>query len=337
MGSFFYFTLIFLFCFFEFLYAEWVAIPGPKPYDNYLAVTWPYDGTVLVAGYQVSGGNILISQDYGVTWTSLNTTDGSTFGSLYSLVSSTISSTVYYLAVDDSGNIFGATGNGQSWSLYSSAPTQLYGATFGSNGYAFVCGYNNKIYRSSTASSFQTWSSVGPSIGTVAQFNDISTINGVNVIVVGSRGFVYYSSSSGASGTWTAGSSGISGTSAFIYCVKHITTTSALAGGSSGYLAKTTDGGATWTKITLFASTATIRFHTISVITVSSSTYVYVTASSGSIYWSTDQGSSFSLLVSTGSTLYSLAMYDLNHGAIAGVGVYTLVPSKIFLIPSYLN
>jgi photosystem II stability/assembly factor-like uncharacterized protein len=321
----------FLLLLFELVTAEWVAIPGPKQYANYLAVTWPAQGSVIAAGYQVSGGNIITSSDYGVTWTAVNTTDQSTFGSLYGLYSQRVSGVSYNLAVDDSGQVFGSLGNGTSWSLYATVPTQLFGVTIGTNGYGFVCGYNNRIYRSSTASSFATWSSVGPTIGTIAQFNDISTFDGVNVIAVGSRGMVYYSSSSGALNSWTAGSSGISGVTAFIYCVMHATSSVAFAGGSAGYVAKTTDNGATWTRISIFASTVTIRFHAISTF---QSVYVFIVGSNGAIHWSSDTGSTFSLLTSTGTTLYSIAMYDLTYGvagAVAGTGVFTLVSSKYFL------
>jgi hypothetical protein len=257
-------------------------------------------------------------------------------GSLYGLATKSISGVQYNLAVDDSGQVFGATGNGTSWSLYASGMMPLFGVTIGANGYAFVCGSSNKIYRSSSPL-FSSWSNVGPTIGTTIQFNDVSTLDGVNIIAVGSRGTVYYSSSSGSLNTWTAGTSGISGPSAVIFCVAHATTTTAFAAGGSGYVARTTNGGAAWTRITtIFSSSVTIRFHAISIY---QSSNVFIVGSSGDIYWSSDTGTTWSLLASTGKTLYSIGMYDLTYGvagAVAGSGLFTLVSSKFDTSPTYL-
>lgn len=181
-------VFLFILLFFStFTKGEWVQISTTQVYDNFLAVTWPYAGTVLAAGYQVSGGNILLSNDDGVSWKTINTTSFS-FGSLYALISNTISSTTYYLAVDDSGYVYGSTGDGTTWTQKAQVPTQLFGAVIGSNGNAYVCGYNNKVYRSTTASSYSTWTSTSPTISGVNYLNDVSTFDGVNVIVVGSRG-----------------------------------------------------------------------------------------------------------------------------------------------------
>lgn len=167
--------------------SEWVRIPGPEVYDNFLAVTWPYDGTVLAAGYQVAAGNIIRSTDDGVTWTTVEPSSFS-FGSLYGLYSKTISSTTYYLAVDDNGNIYGSTGDGTTWEELASVPTALFGVTIGSNGNAYVSGYNNKVYRSTESSAYATWTSVSPTISGINYINDVSTYDGTNVIIVGSRG-----------------------------------------------------------------------------------------------------------------------------------------------------
>jgi photosystem II stability/assembly factor-like uncharacterized protein len=318
--------------------SEWVAIPGPDQYSNFLAVTWPYDGTVLAAGYQVSGGSIIISEDFGVHWKKANLTDGSTFGSMYALASRNLdantvtlpggyTSSVFYLAVDDGGEIFGSTGDGKEWSLFASVPAQLYGVTIASNGYAFACGFGNKVYRSLASSGYLTWASVSPSPGVSIQFNDVSSVDGINVIIVGSRGSAYYSSNSGTS--WTKGTNGLAIT-AVVYCVAHATTLTAFAGGDKGYVARTVNGGSTWTTLSVFTNptTITVRFHAISTF---QSTYVFVAGSNGFIYWSSDTGASWTLLVNTAQTIYSISMYDLTNGvagAISGVGVYTLVPSK---------
>jgi photosystem II stability/assembly factor-like uncharacterized protein len=318
--------------------SEWVAIPGPDQYSNFLAVTWPSDGTVLAAGYQVSGGSIIISEDYGVHWKKANLTDGNTFGSMYAIASRNLdantvtlpggaTSSIYYLAVDDVGEIFGSTGDGKHWSLFATKGAQFYGVTIASNGNAFVCGSGNKVYLSYASSGYLTWVAKSPSPGVSIQFNDVSSVNGIDVIIVGSRGSAYFSSTSGDS--WTKGTNGLAITTV-LYCVAHATTLTAFAGGDKGYVARTTNGGSTWTTLSVFTNptTVTVRFHAISTF---QSTYVFVAGSNGFIYWSSNTGDSWTLLVNTAQTLYSISMYDLSNGvagAISGVGVYTLVPSK---------
>eukprot|EP00975_Prorocentrum_lima_P033874 7114407-Prorocentrum_lima.AAC.1 len=64
--------------------------------------------------------------------------------------------------------------------------------------------------------------------------------------------------------------------------------------GETGYLAKTTDGGATWTTMSAFSSSYTSRFHAISMLD-SSVAYVVASPSSGSsggvVYETLDGGS----------------------------------------------
>jgi hypothetical protein len=97
------------------------------------------------------------------------------------------------------------------------------------------------------------------------------------------------------------------------------------AGGASGYLAITNDGGVTWTSVTPFASTVTIRFHSIKMI---SATEAYVAGSNGQIYHTLNAGTSWTLVAATGVTLYSIDVFSETQGtagAIAGSQVYTIV------------
>lgn len=102
------------------------------------------------------------------------------------------------------------------------------------------------------------------------------------------------------------------------------------AGGASGYLAITNDGGVTWTSVSPFASTVTIRFHSIRML---SATEAYVGGSDGKVYRTQNAGSTWSLEASTGVTLYSIDVYSLTQGtagAIAGSQVYTIVSGRNF-------
>lgn len=85
----------------------------------------------------------------------------------------------------------------------------------------------------------------------------------------------------------------------------------------------------TWTNVSPFASTVTIRFHSIRMV---SATEAYVAGSNGRIYRTQNAGSTWSLETSTGVTLYSIDVWSDTQGtagAIAGSQVYTIV-SGIF-------
>lgn len=104
--------------------------------------------------------------------------------------------------------------------------------------------------------------------------------------------------------------------------------TNAQAGGASGYLAITHDGGVTWTNVTPFPSSVTIRFHSIKML---SDTEAYVAGSNGDIYHTLNAGSSWVKVAATGVTLYSLDVFSETQGtagAIAGSQVYTIVSGK---------
>jgi photosystem II stability/assembly factor-like uncharacterized protein len=88
----------------------------------------------------------------------------------------------------------------------------------------------------------------------------------------------------------------------------------------------------TWTNVSPFASTVTIRFHSIRML---SDTEAYVAGSDGKVYRTENAGSTWSLEASTGVTLYSIDVYSLTQGtagAIAGSQVYTIVSGEEFML-----
>lgn len=303
-----------------------------KSYSLYSAVTWPSDGTVLACSYDSKGGLIIRSTDYGITWTQV----ASIPFALNGLTSTTLTANglTYYMAVDNSRRTYMSNGTGQTWGRVGDRPSNnLFSAAIGKNGNAFTAGAN-VVRRASYSTLFSTWTTL-----TVAPdpfFNlwfDVSTSDGVNVIIVGSDGMVYYSSSSGDS--WTAGSSG---TNSSIYCVSHAASSSvfAMAAGASGYLAKTSDGGSTWTLMTAFSADYTAQYRSISVLTT---TEAYVAAYSttvdpkGVVYRTFNGGTTWSLMSSVTSQLFSLAMYSSDYGVAGstdGVGIYALVAGMYY-------
>ena len=189
----------------------------------------------------------------------------------------------------------------------------------------------NHVWRASSSTLFRTWTSLTvPADGILETplWFDVSTSDGVNVIIVGTNGLTFYSTSSGDS--WVAGSSG---TNNSIYCVSHANASSvfAMAAGANGYLARTLNGGSTWTVMTAFSTDYTSYFRSIAVLTTSEA-YVaaYSTAVSpkGVVYRSSNGGTSWILMASVDYELYSLAMYSSDYGVAGstdGIGIYTLV------------
>lgn len=153
-----------------------------------------------------------------------------------------------------------------------------------------------------------------------------SSFDGTNVIAVASSGYIYYSHTSGGSWYQTTNSF----TTESIYCLSHSSSLIAMAGGASGYVAKTNDGGESWTKMTVFSSSSvSVQLHSISLL---SNTDAYVAGDDGSVYMTVNFGSSWSRIASTGAILYSLSVYDsltAIAGSAAGSGVYVMVPGII--------
>lgn len=310
--------------------AEWVQrtfSTAPLSQISYLAVSWPENGTVIAVGGQSSGA-IIRSVDDGVSWTQVATSLSPS--PLYGVASMTVNNVIYSITIDDAAEVFLSSDAGLTWSMVYQGAGALYGATIGSNGNAYVSGGTaTQVYRSSDASGYTSWTSVAASSS--GTLYGISTFDGINVIATGSasgQGRIFYTSNSGSS--WTQSTSAhLPSTNTIVYCVDHGSPSFAMAAGLNSYVAKTTDGGVTWTAMTVFGSSITIRYQAISVLGTQSA---YVAGSNGQIYRTLDGGSNWYIIASTGSTLTSLAMKDFTHGvagAIAGKGVYALVPSML--------
>jgi photosystem II stability/assembly factor-like uncharacterized protein len=305
------------------LAVQWAKIPMSADLRSlsYVAATWSSNGDVFAAG-QATSGRIIRSTDYGVTWTVV----GSTTGQVYGISSRTISSgSTYFIAVDYQRYTYVSNSTGTLWrTITSRAANILYGVTIGSNGNAYQVGVNT-ARRSTSASNYDTWDTL--TIGATGTWYDVSSWDGINVIVVGSSGKIYFSTNSG--NAWTAANSG---TTNAIYCINHASASFAMVAGSNGFLAKTSTGGTSWTTMTGFPTTYTARFHSISLL---SEVVAYVAAypsdgitAIGLIYYTNNGGSSWSQIYSTDVQLYSLSMYTESYGvagAASGTGVFSIV------------
>jgi photosystem II stability/assembly factor-like uncharacterized protein len=101
-----------------------------------------------------------------------------------------------------------------------------------------------------------------------------------------------------------------------------------MAAGASSYVAKTSDGGKTWSTMSVFSNSVTIRFHSISLL---SDTEAFIAGADGKIYKTTDFGASWTRIASTGALIYSISAYDsatVIAGAASGSGIYVMVSGK---------
>eukprot|EP01031_Cornospumella_fuschlensis_P024031 gene24031-29080_t len=147
------------------------------------------------------------------------------FGPLSDITSRSLTATTWWLAVDTNRYIYTSNVTGTTWTRPARLSQSLNSVSIGSNGNAYVAG-------------------------------DSATLR--------ASGTVSYSSDSGS--TWTAASS--TGTTDTIRCVEQIANTNnslAWAGGDSGYLAYTNNGGDTWTKQVTWAPTVGATFFTFPV------------------------------------------------------------------------
>jgi photosystem II stability/assembly factor-like uncharacterized protein len=316
-----YFIIIILFAF-VMTKSEWVGINVPPRSEyNFLSITWS-NKTAIVAGTGSSSSVISWSNDVGLSWT---TSSSSFAGFIYDISSNSVNGIKYAIAPTTQGKIYHSLDEGKTWKLNATIPVGLYGVAIGPNGNAFVCGNAFNVYGTTLPS--RSWQNLSPGAGS-GTFYDISTYDGTNIIAVGTRGFIYYSSSSGSSGSWTAASSGVTTT---IYCVSHGDAYTAIAAGTSSYVAKTTNGGALWTVLSVYSSSTVITYyHSISFLDVNT---VFIAGNNGEIYQSINCGSTWIKIASIQYVLYSISMVSNTKGlagAVAGRGVYTLVTGLFF-------
>ena len=199
---------------------EWLQINVPPSTSSFLSVSYSEEYNVVATAQSGIGSTIVRSVDNGLTWVLSTYSDG-TFGFIYDIASKTVSSTTYYLGVDDSGTVYKSTDKGITWTT-AAVITAFSGfsVSIGSNGVAYVAGSGYKVFSSSSTSGYATWTSKSVTgISPLSNFFDVSTFDGVNVIVVAGKGLIYYSSNSGTS--WTKSTSGVPATSVIVYNVDH--------------------------------------------------------------------------------------------------------------------
>jgi len=318
---------------------SWVPTSSTYSY-SFVAGTWSHDGVAMLAGTSAEfGGGIMVkSNDYGLTWSQVYQIPTNDY--LFGLTSKSINNTTYYISVATSGYIFNSSGDGSSWSWSQPNLYDLYGVTIGSNGNVFVCGDSAKIYNNALPLSNGNWVDYTPSVSSISAcfgkttgilFYDISSYDGINVIAVGTYGCKYYFS--------TTGSSGIGSVSSYsgkddINCVAHGNSTTAFAAGSNAFVAKTVNGGKSWTKLSVYtSSTAVTEYKGISFLNINE---VFIAGSQGEIFRSSNGGASWILMASDNVEYLSISIFSDLKGVAGGSGkLYALVPGENSVIVSF--
>lgn len=305
------------------------------------AVKYLTSTEVVVVGNNLNGGTttgyVFRSTDSGVTFTQVHSdVDGTSANHFIGLGTRINGGTTYYITASNAGQIFLALSSAiNTWSAISTntpvATTAIYGVTIGSSGTAYIAGASNVVKRAA-GTAYTTWTTLTPAnnAGGTPDWYDVSSFDGTALIVVGTSGKISYSANSGSN--WF--NSAATQTTSSIYCVAHATSSFAVAAGADGYLAKSSNGGNSWTAMTAFGAGYTAQYHSLSIV---SATDAYVAAFDGStgsiIYVTTTLSgvSTWSALASTTQTLHSLGMFSSSFGtagAIDGEGVISLVNSK---------
>ena len=263
---------------------------------------------------------------------------------------------VAFLAVGSSvdlstAELYYSSDIGRNWTLTATTTTAqfFYGVTIGTNGIAYMIGEKYKIFQASSDSGFSVLTTVfNPTASTLSlsssslkryHFLAVCTIDGVSSIAVGNVGIIFYSKDTGSS--WHASSS--SATTADINALSCLSSTVAVASGANGYVAKTVNGGVTWTLLSVFSSSSFTSYG----ISIVNSNVIFVSGFilgdstyQGSIYKSFDGGNTWKLDTDSLYNIYSLSMYSSVLGA-AGVvanspySVYTRVAGIVIF--SYLH
>lgn len=258
---------------------------------------------------------------------------------MYSIASRKVATVSHILTGDTSNNVYYSSDEGATWTFDNNLGFPALGATIGSNGMGFIGSSFATIYYSDLSTAMpRTWTQVklytsSPTPASTHRVFGISTIDGVNLIAVVLSGSTtsrsYYSKNSAVS--WKLGHSLSSNT---MYCVAHGDSLVAIAGGSGSYVGRTLNGGKNWTTLSVFSSgTETVQYQAISFLDTNTA---FLSAISGKIYRTLDQGSSWTLLFSSSSAaIYSISMQSLTYGiagAVGSKGIYSLVPGKFLLL-----
>ncbi len=180
-------------------------------------------------------------------------------------------------------------------------------------GHGYAVGASGRVYKTNTASVFSSWSTI--TSPATFQINGVATLDGTVVYVVGASGNVYkYSGTS-----WTKQMSSV--TSESLYSISMVSNNEVFISGGANFVAKTINGGTTWSTLSVFTSGTTTYTRPPHAISMLTSSVVLVGSASGSIRQTITSGVKWtdatSLASSAGRSILCLYVFSSNVG-IAG-------------------
>lgn len=314
-----------------------MEVSVPDSTLSFFSVAWLSSSIVFAGGYRFEYGSVIRSTNKGVTWSSVLTG----VDRIFDVSCATVSSIDYVVAVSDTGYLYSSVNGGASWRTDVSVSASLYGVYISATGLAFAAGALTfpvlpAVYSADLTTSVTSWTLSSPSSSSSQQLNDVCSFDGTNVVVVGNSGSVYFSSDSGS--TWTSVSPGTTSDLSGLVCPS---STVLAAVGSAATIITSSNGGSSWSSVSSAALglgglslSVDFLFHSVSALSTSQ---LYVAASNGAILYSSNFGSSWSLVSKLSSTAYSLGVYSDSLAVIGGEGLVTTAVSGTALCKYIVN
>lgn len=249
---------------------------NPKPHGNNLNDVTALSTTRLVAGGDA--GTIQVSTDGGNTWV-FQTVDitGNGVNALYF-----VNSTLGFLC-GEGGLIMKTADGGDNWSSLSSGTTEiLWDVEFVDADTGYVVGNAGTLLK--TTNGGTTWSSIISPMTNTLYSVSVKSADDILIGTSSSSATQILSRSTDYGATWQDVTP--VGYASSVYAIKFVDNLNGYAGGSSGKVLKTTDGGATFTEITDFGSGSnySLYFSDANTGYVPSGTDVYITTDGGTTW-----------------------------------------------------
>ena len=254
-------------------------------------------------------GTIVSTTNAGSTWSSQSS------GLSDNLIGVSFVSSTTGNAVGATSTVLRTTNGGTNWTNQASTSGWLNSVSFTDANTGNAAGFSGKVFRTTNGGS--TWTYQTISGLSSYNLNGISFSGSNNGIVVGDGGKIAYTSNGGS--TWTVASSGVT---VALYSVCLVGSTGyvvgAISGGTYSTILKTTDGGASWTDISV--SNGAYAFYGLCFTDANNGTLVgyngiIIRTTNGGTSWSTQRSPSGSY-----PSLRAVSFVDANHGTAVGDG-----------------
>jgi photosystem II stability/assembly factor-like uncharacterized protein len=200
---------------------------------------------------------------------------------------------------------------------------------FSTLGHGYIVGGSattSRVYRTTTAGVFSAWTSLTTSFSTQFQINGVGTLNGVDVFIVGNGGYMYKYDGL----TWTRLFPQAPGA---LYSLSLSSNDEIFVYGAGNFVAKTIDGGTSWSNLTVFTSGSTTISvaarppHAISMLT---SSVVFVGSISGALRQTITSGSTWTdaTTLASSSSILTVDIYSSNVGVAGKETITRFIPTS---------